>query len=419
MGNAGIGVSHLFFYIWELSVKLEEKKVTLLNSGMIWFGAAVSIAEILAGTLLAPLGFGKGVAAVILGHAIGCVLLYLAALIGARTEKSSMETVKGSFGTKGTLLFSILNIVQLLGWTAVMIISGARAVAAIADEPLHMRGEALWCVVIGALIVVWLLVGIKNLGKMNVVTMGALFISTVVLSALVFKGGPGGTIQGLSFGSAVELSAAMPLSWLPLISDYVRSAQKPEKAAAVSAGAYFATSCWMYVIGLGAAIFTGRSDVAEIMLQAGLGLVGIFIVIFSTVTTTFMDAFSAGVSFSSITGRISEKKVAVAVCVAGTLLAIFTPIEQYQNFLYFIGSVFAPMTAILITDFFILKKDHSKDVVNIANLVLWAVGFAAYRLFMSVDTVVGSTLPVMILISILCILVNGGKAYVQRNSGKR
>ena len=402
-----------------VNVRLEEKKVSLLNSGLIWFGAAVSIAEILTGTLLAPLGFGKGIAAVILGHVIGCLLLYLAGFIGARTGKSSMETVKGSFGARGSLLFSVLNIVQLLGWTAVMIISGARAVSVIADGPLHIKGEALWCVVIGALIIVWLLVGIKNLGKINVITMGALFISTVVLSALVFKGGHGAVSEGISFGSAVELSVAMPLSWLPLVSDYVRSARKPEKAAAVSAATYFATSCWMYVIGLGAAIFTGQSDVAEIMLKAGLGLVGIFIVIFSTVTTTFMDAFSAGVSFSSITERVSEKKVAVAVCVAGTLLAVFTPIEQYQNFLYFIGSVFAPMTAILITDFFILKKDRSKDVVNVVNLVLWAVGFAAYRLFMSVDTVVGSTLPVMLSISILCILINGGKSYVQRNFGKR
>jgi len=117
---------------------MEDKKVSILGSGLIWFGAAVSIAEILTGTLLAPLGFKKGVAAVILGHVIGCVLLYFAGLIGAKTEKSAMETVKGSFGNKGSLLFSVLNIVQLVGWTAVMIIGGAKAAAVIADAPLHM-----------------------------------------------------------------------------------------------------------------------------------------------------------------------------------------------------------------------------------------------------------------------------------------
>jgi putative hydroxymethylpyrimidine transporter CytX len=220
----------------------------------------------------------------------------------------------------------------------------------------------------------------------------------------------------MSFGMAVELSAAMPLSWLPLISDYTRSAKKPKAATTVSTLIYFAVSCWMYIIGLGAAIFTGNSDIAQIMLYAGLGIIGVFIIIFSTVTTTFLDAYSAGLSFNTITAKVNGKWIAIIVCVIGTLLAIFTPIEQYQNFLYLIGSVFAPMIAILITDFFILKKDHTKESASIVNLILWAIGFVIYRLFMSVDTVIGSTLPVMIIICILSIMVNGGIKYVQRNT---
>ena len=399
---------------------MEDKKISILGSGLIWFGAAVSIAEILTGTLLAPLGFKRGAAAVILGHIIGCVLLYFAGLIGAKTEKSAMETVKSSFGNKGSLLFSVLNIIQLVGWTAVMIIGGARAAAVIADAPLHMQGKTLWCIIIGALILLWLLVGIKNLSKLNLFAMSALFLSTVVLSTVVFRGGSIAATGGdMSFGSAVELSAAMPLSWLPLISDYVKSAKQPKAAAAASAAVYFFTSCWMYLIGLGAAIFAGQSDIAQIMLQTGFGFVGIIIIIFSTVTTAFLDVFSAGESFASITHRIPGKRIAIITCVAGTIMAIFTPIEQYQNFLYFVGSVFAPMTAILITDFFILKKDHTKEIVNITNLVLWGIGFIIYRLFLSINTVVGSTLPVMIIIGILCILVNGGKNYVHKNPAKR
>ena len=37
-----------------------RKELPFLNNGLIWFGAGVSIAEILTGTYLAPLGFGKG-----------------------------------------------------------------------------------------------------------------------------------------------------------------------------------------------------------------------------------------------------------------------------------------------------------------------------------------------------------------------
>ena len=97
----------------------------------------------------------------------------------------------------------------------------------------------------------------------------------------------------MSFGAAVELAVAMPLSWLPLISDYTREAKQPVKATAVSAIVYGIVSCFMYLIGMGASIFTGESDIAQIMVKAGLGAAGLLIVVFSTVTTTFLDAYSA------------------------------------------------------------------------------------------------------------------------------
>ena len=92
-----------------------NKKTSIFENGLIWFGAAVSIAEILTGTYFAALGFVKGLLAIILGHIIGCLLFFLSGLIGAKTEKSAMETVKISFGSKGSLFFAVLNILQLVG----------------------------------------------------------------------------------------------------------------------------------------------------------------------------------------------------------------------------------------------------------------------------------------------------------------
>ena len=85
------------------------KKTSSFQNGLIWFGAAVSIAEILTGTYFAPLGFTKGLLAILLGHVIGCGMMLLAGLIGGRTGRSAMETVKMSFGQKGGLLFAFLN----------------------------------------------------------------------------------------------------------------------------------------------------------------------------------------------------------------------------------------------------------------------------------------------------------------------
>ena len=106
---------------------MENRRTSIFENGLIWFGAGVSIAEILTGTYFAPLGFGKGLLAVITGHIIGCFLLFLAGVIGGKEGRSSMETVKMSFGEKGSYLFAVLNILQLVGWTSIMIFDGALA----------------------------------------------------------------------------------------------------------------------------------------------------------------------------------------------------------------------------------------------------------------------------------------------------
>jgi len=382
---------------------MEKKYTSVFENSLIWFGAAVSIAEILTGTYFAPLGFSKGLIAILLGHIIGCFMLFLAGLIGGKMRKSAMETAKMSFGTKGALFFSALNIIQLVGWTAIMIYDGSLAVNGIFNI-----GSWAWCIIIGSLIALWIIVGIKQLGKVNAFAIGALFILTIVLSFVIFgNGNISNTVsESITFGAAVELSVAMPLSWLPLISDYTREAKKPAKATAVSAITYGIVSCWMYIIGMGAAIFTAESDIAQIMVKAGLGVAGLVIVVFSTVTTTFLDAYSAGVSSESISEKIRTKPVALAVTIIGTLGAFFLPLYDITDFLYFIGSVFAPMIAIQIADFFILKQNNETCSFNVRNLIIWIIGFVVYRLLMHTDIIVGSTLPDMLLTVALCILAN-------------
>ena len=380
-----------------------NKKTSVFENGLIWFGAAVSIAEILTGTYFASLGFLKGLLAIVLGHIVGCILLFLAGMIGAKTQKSAMDTVKISFGTKGGIFFAILNILQLFGWTGIMIYDGASATQGILPI-----GHFIWCIVIGGLILVWILIGVKNLGKLNVIAMSALFLMTIILSFIIFKGGTAFDKgdNSMSFGAAMELSIAMPLSWLPLISDYIKEAKEPVKATAASSIVYGFVSIWMYIIGMSAALFTMESDIAKILLKAGLGIMGLFIVVLSTVTTTFLDVYSAGVSTESIFSKIKSKWVAVAVTLIGTLGAIILPMDDITGFLYLIGSVFAPMIAIQIADFFILKISNDKKMFSIKNIIIWVTGFIIYRILMKFDTPIGSTIPSMLITIFISVAVS-------------
>lgn len=383
---------------------MENKgRTSLFENGLIWFGAGLSIAEILTGTSFAPLGFGKGILAIIIGHIIGCLMLFCAGIIGGKERKSAMDTVTMGFGADGSKFFAFLNVLQLVGWTSIMIYDGA-----LAANGIFNTGNWVWCLVIGALIILWVVIGITNLGKINTVAMAALFILTIIMCKVIFFSDTSGVkVSGdsMSFGAAVELAVAMPLSWLPLISDYTREAKEPVKATLVSTIVYGIVSCWMYIIGMGAAIFTGESDVAQIMVKAGLGIIGLLIVVFSTVTTTFLDAYSAGISSETILSKLNGKYVTIAVTVIGTVAAILFPMDDITDFMYLIGSVFAPMIAIQIADYFILKADKSSKKVDMINAVIWVIGFVLYRYLMTVDIPVGNTLPDMAVTIVIAVII--------------
>lgn len=404
---------------------MENKgRTSLFENGLIWFGAGLSIAEILTGTSFAPLGFGKGILAIIIGHIIGCLMLFCAGIIGGKERKSAMDTVTMSFGADGSKFFAFLNVLQLVGWTSIMIYDGA-----LAANGIFNTGNWVWCLVIGALIILWVVIGITNLGKINTVAMAALFILTIIMCKVIFFSDTSGVkVSGdsMSFGAAVELAVAMPLSWLPLISDYTREAKEPVKATLVSTIVYGIVSCWMYIIGMGAAIFTGESDVAQIMVKAGLGIIGLLIVVFSTVTTTFLDAYSAGISSETIFSKSDEKYISktgsvnntatfftmkkssvisIVVTIIGTVAAILFPMDDITDFMYLIGSVFAPMIAIQIADYFILKADKSSKKVDMINAVILVIGFVLYRYLMTVDIPVGNTLPDMAVTIVIAVII--------------
>ena len=368
---------------------------------MIWFGAGVSIAEILTGTYFASLGLRNALLTILIGHLIGCTLLFFAGYIGGKARKSAMETTKMSFGQKGGLFFALMNVIQLIGWTAIMIYDGALSANAI-----WKTGIWVWALVIGLLIILWIKIGITNLGKINTVTMTALFILTLVLCKVIFFGNSSAapvSEGGLTFGAAVEMAVAMPLSWLPLISDYTKEAEKPFAATLTSSITYGIISCWMYIIGMGAALFAGTTDISLIMVRAGLGLAGLLIVVFSTVTTTFLDAYSAGISAESLTSRISGKTMGIFVAIIGTVGAMLFPMDDITNFLYFIGSVFAPMIAIMIADFLVKADDSGRDFQWV-NLLVWLLGFCLYRYLMTVDFVLGNTFPDILITMIVALI---------------
>ena len=371
---------------------MKNTYITQPQFAMIWFGAALSIAEIMTGTYLAPLGLTQGLYAIILGHIIGGILLFGAGLIGGRLRQGSMNTTAFSFGPLGAKGFAFLNMLQLIGWTSIMIYD-----AMLALQELAPLSPIIWTIAIGSLVILWLFIGLHNTGYIQAIVSVLLLGLTLYMGAHMISQWPSEgillTSGNMSFIGALELSIAMPLSWLPLISDYTRESKKPFSASLTSATVYTVTSIVMYTLGLSAAIFGGGDSIITIMMNAGLGLAGLIVIIFSTVTTTFMDAYSAGVSSTTIYNGASSKGIAVIVTIVGTIAAILYPMDDITDFLYLIGSVFAPMIAILLADYFINRQQVQTLSAYLVRGLIWAVSVSLYHYMLHSESTIGATLP--------------------------
>lgn len=384
-----------------------SESLSSFNLGILWFGAAVSLAEILTGALIAPLGLTKGTAAIVLGHAIGLVLFYAAGQIGSDMKKPSIETTKVSFGQQGAPFFAVLNLIQLVGWTGVMIASGASALGAVTLSWFGFSSTAIFSIFIACLIGLWIMIGFGRMKWINLIAVTSLFIVSVMLGVIAFTpvGGESSAhatfTGGMPFGIALELSIVMPLSWLPLISDYTRHSKERKIGPVYSAFGYFLGSTFMYLIGLGAALYAGTNDIAAILLTAGLPVAALVIVLFSTVTTTFLDVYSAAISFNVIK-PYNTKFVSCIICALGALLAIIVPTSYYEQFLYLIGSAFGPLFAILLTDYYLLVKRDVSSVSNVTkNFIIWLAGVLIYRTLIMLSPSFGVSIPTMALVMLL------------------
>ena len=372
-----------------------ENRTELFTNFIIWFGVAISVSEIEAGVQIASSTPLNSIwIPLILGHIVGGVLLFAVGMIGARLRVNAMESVKSTFGNYGSKFFAFLNVCQLIAWVAVLNAQGSLALMGL---NLSVSFPII-CLILAALVAIWVFIGLKRSSKITSVVMIVLTILLILLSFKLFglKAFPALPIKRpvLSFWNIFEVSIAMPISWLPVISDYTKDADKPLKATLLSATAYTIASLWMYFIGI-EVVCIGTTSISEAILVSGLGVQGVIILVLSTVTTNFLATNSAGESAKAIFNKLDPKITGVIVSILSALLAISGIMNHYINFLYLISSVFAPMAAVLLVSFYIGGENSTKDWYW--NIFSWFCGFIVYQIATGLDSIfLGPTLLAVI-----------------------
>ncbi len=407
-----------------------ERNLTGIDFFFLWAGAAVSLAEIWAGGTLAGAGFMAALVAIVIGHVAGNTLLGMGGIIGSRHGVPTMVSVRPAFGVFGARFAAALNIVQLIGWTAVMLLVTGNALSSLFPSVDYR----IWAAATGILTTLWALAGHEvwkwlERAAVTMLIVLCLFMTYRVVFAYdigsIVRTGASRT-SPMGFGLALDLVIAMPISWLPLVSDYSRFAKTTRGAFWGTWVGYFLVGSWMYLLGLITSLATGTETpdamIIDTMGRFGLIVPAVLVVVFSTVTTTFLDIFSAAVSAQSIFSRLKGRWGVVLAGLIGTAVALVFPAQEYENFLLLIGSVFCPLFGVVLIDYFILRK-KAIDVsalsgtgkywyrggFNVRAFGAWLLGFVFYHLMYRLFPEVGASLPAMIVSGLSYWVVTRGR----------
>ncbi|MEM2235182.1 MAG: putative hydroxymethylpyrimidine transporter CytX [Desulfurococcaceae archaeon] len=389
-------------------VPLKDRMYGFLDVYNIWFGAGISIAEFWAGAVLVhPLGldFPTALLAIIIGHLIGNALLSAVGLMGYTSGVPTMVLTRRPLGIKGSYLASLLNYLQLIGWTAVMLIVGALAMNKVFNAIIKADLYYLWIPVLGATVALWSLSGPEKWRSLEKFSALALSLLSIWLVAVIATNYDLGSISYLpvtldaKFWIGVDLVVAMPISWAPLIADYTRFSKSERSAFLGSYLGYFISSSLFYALGALSNSIAGELDPVGIVAFYGLGIPALIMIVLSTVTTTFLDVYSAAMTVKNVLSKASVKKQIVLASVLGTLLAVIFPVHQYEWFLLIIGGAFTSLTGIMVADFMLNKVKYQGsfngcEQISIPSIVIWFTGFMLYILLASSSLIPGLIIPV-------------------------
>jgi NCS1 family nucleobase:cation symporter-1 len=417
----------------------DKRNLTGFDFFLLWAGAAVSLAEIWAGGILVPMGYMTGIVVILLGHVIGNTPLALGGIIGSQWGIPTMVSTRPAFGVRGSYIPAVLNIFQLIGWTAVMVWIGGQAAATFTQGSSAFTPK-FWILLLGVVTTLWALVGHRFWKWLHRIAVSALVILCILMTYVVFR--EHGILKlaempstgKLPFMVGLDYVIIMPISWLPLVCDYSRYARSDKSSFWGTWVGYFIVSSWMYVIGLSAALATKspypESMVLKLMEDFGLVVPAMIIVLFSTFTTTFLDIYSTSMSALNIYPALGEKKGVLIGGALGTIIALIFgdyP-ETYAHFLEMIGFIFCPLFGIVLADYFITKgRRLATDElfaqgtywytggVNLTALGCWVVGALVFWLGRYLH--IGGAIPSFIVAALIYLAIMRGFREMEPDSG--
>ena len=367
------------------------KPLGVVDQFSLWFNLGVSLTgPVTALFVLSPYFDGTrmsllaALVATVSGAILGAGLLGAVSVLGAQTGAPAMVLLRGLFGRKGSYLPTGLNIAQNIGWGTIEVIVIASAATALTSDSLR----PLWVILAG---IGATLMAIRPLGSVRtlrkVVIWLVLLASAYLFIQLLREPLPPLTEGGWhGFGLAVDVVIAVCVSYTPLINDYSRHS-KDARSSLIGSWSGYGLAAIAY-ISLGLLAFSTTveldGDVIAGLLAVPAGALALLILAVDEVDEAFANIYSTTMSAQNIFPKLDRRWLAVGVGTIATLLALGIDLRGYQSFLFLIGSVFVPLAAVMLVDWFVVSKGQwdlgERAPLRASMLISWLIGFIAYQL---------------------------------------
>lgn len=383
----------------------EARTFSVLDNVALWGSLGFSLVLMVTGALLVPsLGLGQAILAVLVGAVIGSLLLALAALVGADTGAPSMVLYRVPLGVRGSYVASGLTVVRNIVWGTFQLALMAEAGAVISGKALGVEARPFWVLLFGGLMTFLALAGPGAVAWRRLRWLAVLFGFGLVVGALFSLTGFGQTgIPTMlerssvgtwpSFWQAVDLIVALPVAFLPLAADYARFSRRPGGAFWGTLVGFLLATIWFTALGMLFMPAVGLEDLPGYFLGAGMGILGLVVVLGLELDQPFANVYSASVSLQNLSPELRQRQLSLGIGALCTVLALGISFVRFEGFLLLLGSIFVPLFGILAADYFLLRRrrlemDALYDArgaysylwgVNPPALVVWVVGFLVYN----------------------------------------
>jgi putative hydroxymethylpyrimidine transporter CytX len=361
--------------------------------------------------LIPALGTQDAALAIGLGSLLGAALLAWVAHIGASTGLGSAGLMQRTFGISFARLPVVLNIAQLLGWTAfelVIMRNGSMAIMGTqSSEPWIGTGfTLLW----GGLLALLMMASMLTIVR-RALARYALPLVILSLLWLTYQFGMQLGEQGLTalwqrpgdgsmgWTRALDLVIAMPVSWLPLVADYARFGRSARGALGGTWLGYGLANIWCYGLGvIVASVAAPGADLVTVLLLAQGGLIALSLILIDEIDNAYGDVHSAAVSAQAVLPRESVRLYGPLIAVLCTLLALLLPMHHLQPFLILLSSVFVPLFGVMLGRLAGATHESLPDVgfIDWSAAILWVGGIGLYHSISQLAPSWGAALPTLV-----------------------